>query len=184
MLQIYQDDPLRTQFNWYMDQVAVHNYGYAWRSGWLVLVARQTLSAYGLNRPIWLNETGVNVWDDYPGPLWTGDDPSQHVGRATADQQASFFIQSAAFAWSEGADVVFFHQLFDDCGDQPAGTNFPYHSGELCTQIDPCFGDAFGLYRNEATAICFSHSIAPGTARPAAQAFQLVAQYLRQRTLQ
>jgi hypothetical protein len=38
-----------------------------------------------------------------------------------------------------------------------------------------CFGDAFGLYRNEASSICFSQSIAPGSPRPVARAYQLVA---------
>ncbi|HLV34160.1 MAG TPA: hypothetical protein VKY59_03555 [Spirillospora sp.] len=176
VLKIYANDPLREQFNWYMDQVAVHNYSYPWRSGWLTLYVRQTLSANNLRRPIWLNESGVRVWDDYPGPLWAAADPDLRQQRATAEQQAYFFIQSAVYAWSEGADVVFFHQLFDDCGDQPAGTDFAFHSGELCTGRGICFGDAFGLYRNESSSICFSQHPQPGTARPAADAYRLVAE--------
>jgi hypothetical protein len=176
VLKIYANDPLREQFNWYMDQVAVHNYSYPWRSGWLTLYVRQTLSANNLRRPIWLNESGVRVWDDYPGPLWAAVEPDLREQRATAEQQAYFFIQSAVYAWSEGADVVFFHQLFDDCGDQPAGTDFAFHSGELCTGSGICFGDAFGLYRNESSSICFSQHPQPGTARPAAEAYRLVAE--------
>ncbi len=176
VLKIFANDPLRDQFNWYMDQVAVHNYSYPWRSGWLVLYVRQTLSANNLHKPIWLNESGVRVWNDYPGPLWADDAPELRLQRATADQQASFFIQSAAYAWAEGAEVVFFHQLFDDCGDQPAGTNFAYHAGELCTGDGACFGDAFGLFRNESSSICFSQHPQPGTARPAAEAYRLVAE--------
>ncbi len=176
VLAVFENDPLREDYNWYMDQVAVHNYGYPWRSGWLTTVARQSLSAYNLRRPIWLNESGVRVWDDYPGPLWAEDDPELLFQRVTADQQASFFIQSSAYAWSEGADVVFFHQLFDDCGDQPAGTDFEFHTGELCTGNGPCFGDAFGLYRNENSSICFAQHPEPGTARPAAAAFDLMAE--------
>jgi hypothetical protein len=153
----------------------VHNYSYPWRSGWLTLVVRQTLSAYGLRRPIWLNESGVRVWDDYPGPVWAANIPTIREQRATAQQQASFFVQSAAFAWSEGAEVVFFHQLFDDCGDQPPGTDFPVNRGELCTGDTACFGDAFGLYRNEASSVCFAQHPQPGTARPVASAYALVA---------
>lgn len=176
VLRIYENDPLREQFNWYMDQVAVHNYGYPWRSGWLTLYVRQTLSAYKLRRPIWLNESGVRVWDDYPGPLWAADLPDLRVQRATAEQQASFFIQSAAYAWAEGADVVFFHQLFDDCGDHPPGTDFGFHRGELCSNGAACYGDAYGLYRNQADSVCFSQHPQPGTARPAAEAYRLVAE--------
>lgn len=176
VLKIYANDPMKEQFNWYMDQVAVHNYTYPWRSGWLTLYVRQTLSANNLRKPIWLNESGVRVWDDYPGPLWARDDTDLLNQRATAEQQASFFIQSAAFAWSEGADVVFFHQLFDDCGDQPPGTDFALNNGELCLPGSACFGDAFGLFRNERGSVCFSQHPEPGTARPAADAFRLMAE--------
>ncbi|MBZ0302660.1 MAG: hypothetical protein K8J31_23145 [Anaerolineae bacterium] len=176
VLKIYEDDPLHVQFNWYMDQVAVHNYSYPWRSGWLTLYIRQTLSAYQLRKPIWLNESGVRVWDDYPGPQWAADQPDLREQRATEQQQASFFIQSAAYAWSEGADVVFFHQLFDDCGDQPAGTDFAPNQGELCVGGAACFGDAYGLYRNERDSVCFSQHPEPGTARPAAAAYRLMAE--------
>jgi hypothetical protein len=173
VLAIYQDDPFHEAYNWYMDMVAVHNYSYPWRSGWLVNVVDQTLIAYKLKRPIWLNESGVPVWDDYPGPLWAST-PAEKQLRATSEQQANFFIQSAAYAYAEGASVVFFHQLFDDCGNQPAGTDFTYHITPTCPG-SLCSGDAFGLFRNESGSVCFSHHPKPGTPRPAAQAYQLVA---------
>lgn len=176
VLAIYENDPLREDNNWYMDQVAVHNYSYPWRSGWLTLWVRQTLVAYGLRKPIWLNESGVRVWDDYPGPIWAEDRPELREQRATGLQQASFFIQSSAYAWAEGAEVVFFHQLFDDCGDQPAGTDFAFHNGALCTGGEACFGDAYGLYRNTSSALCFSQHPDPGTQRPAASAYRLLAE--------
>ncbi|MFN8371705.1 MAG: hypothetical protein U0694_02350 [Anaerolineae bacterium] len=167
VLAIYEDDPFREDHNWYMDSVAVHNYNYAWRSGWLVRWVRETLRAYQLERPIWLNETGAPVWDDYPGPTWANE-PDDHALRVTQEQQAWFLIQSATYAWYEGADVIFFHQLYDDCGNQPPGTDF--------APDDSQFGDAFGIYRNEANALCFSQHPQPGSARPVAQSFQLLAQ--------
>jgi hypothetical protein len=167
VLALYEEDPFHEENNWYMDMVAVHNYNYAWRSGWLVRWVRETLRAYNLERPIWLNETGAPVWDDYPGPTWT-EASDERVLRVTQDQQASFLIQSAAYAWYEGADVIFFHQLYDDCGNQPPGTNF--------APDDEQFGDAFGMYRNEANALCYSQHPEPGTPRPVAQAFQLLAE--------
>jgi hypothetical protein len=33
---VYKGDIAAAQSNWYMDIVAVHNYSYPWRSGWLV----------------------------------------------------------------------------------------------------------------------------------------------------
>jgi hypothetical protein len=174
VLAIFEDDPLVEKFNWYHDIVAVHSYSYPWRSGWLVLWVRQTLKAYGLERPIWLNESGVPVWDDYPGPRWASQ-PEEWELRATAEQQASFFIQSTVYAWSEGADVVFFHQLYDDCGNQPAGTDFPFSTVEQCPPGQICAGDAFGLFRNASSSICFSQHPQPNTPRPAASAYRLIA---------
>lgn len=175
VLAIYENDSQAANNNYFMDAVALHSYTYPWRTGWLTLFVRDTLRAYGLQKPIFVNETGISVWDDYPGPFWTTSS-SQRLNLATADQQAWFFIQSAAYAWSEGADVVFYHQLYDDCGDQAPGTDFPFHYGELCTAGQTCSGDAFGLFRNPADALCYSHHPHPGTPRPSAAAFRMMAQ--------
>lgn len=175
VLNIYINDPYREQFNWYMDMVAVHNYADPTRTAWLVIMARQTLIEYEIEKPIWVNETGVPVWDDYPGPTWA-ETNEQKLSRATLEQQAWFYIQSAVYGWVEGADVIIFHQLYDDCGDQAAGTNFPPHDGELCTAGSACYGDAHGMFRNYASSICFSQHPQPGTPRQAAFAYSLLAQ--------
>lgn len=171
-LYVQETDPAAN--NWYMDGVAVHNYGDAWRTGWLVLVARQTMISFGFTRPIWVTETGVNVWDDYPGPTWMTSRPP--ANRATADEQAAFIIQSAAYAWAEGAEVVFYHQLYDDCGDQPPGTDFPPHNGRICRAGQPCFGDVYGMYTNPESAVCFAQHPEPDSARPVADAYRLLAE--------
>jgi len=168
VLAIYDRDPWARTYNWYMDMVAVHSYSYPWRTGWLTHYVRETLRAYRLERPVWVNETGVNLWDDYPGPTWASAESGLRTERATAQQQAWFLIQSAAYAWEWGADVVMWHQLADDCGNQPAGTTFAPDSGQ--------FGDAFGLYRNDSSSPCFNQHPLPGTPRPAAQAYRLLAE--------
>ncbi len=137
---------------------------------------RQNLDRYGLIRPIWLNESGVPVWDDYPGPTWTADTPASRILRATEEQAAAFVVESTVYAWAAGAEVVFYHQLYDDCGNQPAGTNFPPNDGKLCETGQACWGDAHGLYRNERSATCFSQSPLPGTPRPAAAAYYRLAE--------
>lgn len=169
------NDPAAPANGWYMDAVGVHSYAYPWRSGWLVLYVRQTMRAYNFIRPIWLNESGVPAWDDYPGPAWTTE-ASQRLKRASAEQQAWFFVQSTVYAFAEGAEVVMYHQLYDDCGDQPPGTNFPPHRGELCVGGGTCFGDAFGLFRNERGALCYGQHPFAGTPRPVATAYRLVAE--------
>lgn len=174
VLAIYQEERDPAAFNWYMDGVAIHNYGDAWRSGWLTLVARQTLVAYELDKPIWMTESGVPIWDDYPGPAWERD-PFAHPTRASLTQQAAFFVQSSAYAWAEGASVIFYHQLYDDCGNQPAATDFPPHNGNLCRVRDLCYGDAFGMFRNPRGSVCFSRHPQPDSPRPVADAFALTA---------
>ena len=174
VLRQIQVDPLRDRFNWFFDVVAVHSYDDPWRSGWLTKVVEDTLKAYRITRPVWVNETGVSVWDDYPGPVWAFS-PEQRHRLATAQQQAHFLVMSAAFAWSKGVEVVFYHQLYDDCGNYPAGTDFLPHHGELCAN-GVCFGDAFGIYRNERGSHCFSHHPHANTPRPVAQAFALLAE--------
>jgi hypothetical protein len=168
VLAIYANDSGRNTYNWYMDIVGVHNYSYAKRSGLIVRRVHQTLANYGLYRPVWLNESGVPVWDDYPGPTGAANDPASRALRATMQQQANFVVESTAYAWAEGADVVFIHQLYDDCGNQAGGTNFAPNSGQS--------GDAYGLYRNERNEPCYSQHPLPGTPRPAAAAFYRMAQ--------
>lgn len=175
-LELIGQDPQAAQHNWFVDLVAAHSYSYPRRSGEIVAHVRSVLEQYGLQRPIWLNENGVPVWDDYPGPTWAGNDPQARVLRATMQQQAAFVIQSAAYAWAAGADVIIVHQLYDDCGNQAGGTNFPPHDGSLCIGGAPCWGDAHGLFRNTVDSACFSRHPFPGTPRPAAGAYRLLAE--------
>ncbi len=175
-LRIIDQDPLKDDYDWYFDAVGVHSYTTAWRSGWLTLYVRQTMVEFGLQRPIWLNESGAPVWDDYPGPTWLTDAPDQRLNRLTAQEAADYFIKSAAWAYAEGAEVVFLFQLYDDCGDQPAGTNFPPHDGELCRGDVPCFGDAFGIYSNVESSVCFAQHPRPDSARPIAAAYRQAAE--------
>jgi len=167
ILAVLARDPGRTANGWYFDIAAVHSYSSAPRSGYVVARARSTLARYGLDKPVWLNESGVPVWDDYPGPTWTANDPGARQYRSTMQQQAAYVVQSTAFAWAAGADVVFIHQLYDDCGNQSGGTDFAPDSGQS--------GDAYGLFRNTGAEGCFTQHPQPGTARPAAAAFTLMA---------
>ena len=174
VLRQLRNDPLRDQYNWFFDVMAVHGYEDTWRSGWLAKVAQDTLKTINLSRPIWVNETGVSVWDDYPGPVWAHR-PDQRQRLATAEQQAHFLVMSAALAFAKGVEVVMYHQLYDDCGNYPAGTDFPPHQGELCGS-GACYGDAFGIYRNRRGSLCFSQHPFADTPRPVAGAFRLLAE--------
>lgn len=181
VLSVYANDPLGNEYGFYHDILATHSYFYAWQSWYHVWRAGRIMEEYGFDKPIWLNESGVPAWDDYPGPIWD----SQSSLRATMDEQASFVIQSAFYATFAGADAIFHFQLYDGCGNQPQNTDFPPHNGELCTADGmlinnpdfPCAGDANGLFRNPADAACFRQHPNPESPRPVATAFQVLTTY-------
>src|SRR5690606_16708669 len=162
VLSIYDDDALADGNGYYHDILATHNYSYSWRSWQYVFNATNTMRAHGLQKLIWLNESGVRAWNDYPGPVW---DPNSAFS-ATKSEQADFVIQSALYATFAGADAIFHFQLYDGCGNQPAGTDFPPHNVELCKPDGrlvrdpriPCAGDANGLFINNFDAASFAHN--------------------------
>ena len=181
VMALYDADAQAVDHAYFHDILATHNYFDSWKSWYNVYRAANTLSSRGLEKPIWLNETGVAGWDDYPGPVW---DASSGL-RATMSEQADFVIQSTFYATYAGADAIFHFQLYDGCGNQPRGTDFPPHNGELCDAngmlisdpTRPCAGDANGLFRNPTDAACFTQHPAPETARPNLAAFQLMTEY-------
>lgn len=157
VLAVLQNDPdpaLRDAYGWYFDILPVHSYSYAWQTFRYLNQAAATLRDFRLNKELWVNESGLPVWDDYPGPTW---DPDSGY-RGTREEQAAYVVQSAAYALWLGARVVFHFMLHDDCGNGPETR------------------DAFGLYRNPSPAPCYPSDAG---ARPAAAAYRLVAAHLR-----
>ncbi|MFQ6058515.1 MAG: carboxypeptidase regulatory-like domain-containing protein [Anaerolineae bacterium] len=74
------------------------------------------LAAHGLaGKPVWVNESGVPTWDDFPG---TGQ-PAPY--QATMQEQASYVIQNAALAFYAGVERLFHFQLYDDGQGQAYG---------------------------------------------------------------
>jgi hypothetical protein len=158
--------PLPKRFGYYFDAAAWHWY----RAPGLLATgpgqARAILAARGIPvKPLWVTELGVPVWSEAPGPCWDPASP----GRVTLAEQAGFAWQALAEALANGAERVFFFQLYDDCGNGPASY------------------DAFGLVRNQAGNACWSPpgkgcwSLNPtlaGTPRPAYAALRLAASEL------
>ena len=179
VLTILAADPAAAGHGFYHDILATHSYFHAWKSWYHVFRARGAMRDFGFEKPIWLNESGVPAWDDYPGPVWD----SLSALRATTEEQADYIIQSAMYAMFAGADGIFHFQLYDGCGNQPAGTDFPPHNGELCDengqyQGKPCAGDANGLFRNPTDMLCFTQHPQPGSPRPNLAAYQVLTTYL------
>jgi hypothetical protein len=178
IMNIYSSDPTAAGYEYFHDILATHSYSYAFQSWFHVDRNRTVQLNHGFTKPIWLNETGVPAWNDYPGPVW---DPTSGL-RATMGEQADYLVQSTFYGVYAGAEAVFQFQLYDGCGNQPYGTDFPPHNGELCdengrliTNPDfPCAGDAYGVFRNPSDAVCFSQHPQPETARPVAATFKML----------
>jgi len=157
VLTVLQNDPdpqLRDAFGWYFDILPVHSYSYAWQTFRYLNQVKGTLGAFGLTKALWVNESGLPVWDDHPGPTWDPDS----AYRGTKEEAAAYVVQSAAYAIWSGARVIFHFMLHDDCGNGPEAH------------------DAFGLYRNPTPAPCYPSDAG---ARPAAAAYRLVSTHLR-----
>ncbi|MEM9772984.1 MAG: hypothetical protein AAF902_00280, partial [Chloroflexota bacterium] len=157
LLNILQNDEHASAYGYFHDIFATHSYSNSWQSWFHIWKAKRDMQDHGLDKNVWLNESGVPAWNDYPGPTW--DSSSQF--RSTIQESGDYIIQSAFYARYAGADAIFHFQLYDGCGNQPAFTNFPPHSGELCDSSGnyngkPCAGDAYGLFRNRSSDICFS----------------------------
>ena len=148
------DQAKRAANNHYFDAVAVHFYSRCTDAFDHLARARSLLNEYGLDKPLWVTESGVAVWNDFPGPTWDPKSPF----RATTEEQAAYVIQAHAYALYNGAQVIFHFQLHDDCGNGPDAH------------------DAYGLFRNTASATCYP---ADGGARPSFRAYQVAAEQFR-----
>ena len=183
VLGILSGDWQASQHGYFHDIMATHSYYYPWQSWYHVYRAQVAMDSYGLDKQIWLNEMGVPVWDDYPGPVWDSFSPY----RATSAEAADYTIMSAFYAVYAGADALFHFQLYDGCGNQPQGTSFPPHNGNLCrpdgTLVSdpskPCSGDAFGLFSNSPESVCFNQHPQAETPREPFHAYKLLTQYLQ-----
>ena len=173
---------LRDTQGWYFDVVALHNYAWSWDTGERIRQANQVLNNFRTvypalpKAPIWVNESGVSVYDDYPGPTWQNNGEANYM--ATMEEQAAYVIQNAAYALYHGAQVIFHFQLYDGCGNDPAGTDFPPDALDLCGQQICASASAFGLWRNKETDSCYRQHPEPDTERPAFGAFRVAVRHL------
>jgi len=161
LLDVMRSDPdqeLRQKSNSFFDVIAFHWYSDPRLLYDKTLWARFLLGSYGLpGKRIWVNETNVPIWDEYPGPTWDPHSP----GRASTQEQADFIVQALAYAFAAGVERVFVFQLYDDCGNGPESW------------------DAYGLVRNNpwvvGSGVCAPHPAQPGVPRPAYTAYQVAA---------
>ncbi len=116
-LTVAQQDPTAAENDYYFDVATFHIY-FDTETVHTILSEQQTVfESYGLDKPIWLNETNAPPYDDPVAP-W---DNALH--RITMHQQASFLVQSYALALASGTERIAAYKL-KDFGPQHAGDSY------------------------------------------------------------
>ena len=143
----------------YFDVVSFHYYWSIYHGEYWLAQTRATLNANGLSSvPIWITESGVPVWNDFPATEY--EVPSHSPWRGTMEEQAAYVIQNAALAFHYDVERYYHFMLHDDCGNTPQ--------------------DAFGLRQNFSPHDCNPAGTNPqGKRRPSCAAYQLTAEQFR-----
>ncbi|MGQ9466559.1 MAG: hypothetical protein ACUVSG_02790 [Anaerolineae bacterium] len=150
------NDPDGPENNYFFDAMAVHLYSRSSSIYDVVRVIRSGVREFVPDRPIWLTETGVPVWDDES--IYTETVP--YIWSATQDEAASYVLQSYANARAAGVQRYFYFRAHDDWCDKN-------RDGDCADGgIDYGMGQPFGLVRDDRSL------------RPAYVAYQVATTYL------
>ncbi len=136
LLDIIVTDPEAAQENHFFDGVSYHLYYNPGQILEILTDIRTILTGYGLDKPIWLNETNAPPSAD---PLISLQPPAG--ASITLEEHSVFVIQSFALALAAGAERVAFNKLRDDL--EQTGPFEPY--GLL--RADNSRRPAFDAYR-------------------------------------
>lgn len=157
VLEVIRNDPDAPQHGYFFDTFGLHLYS---RSSSIVdvtsVVRTKLRQMTPGERPIWLTETGVPVWDDF------GVNPASapYIWSARQDEAAAFVLQSYVNARLMGIQRYIFFRAHDDwCDKNRNGT---------CADDGPYAGmqEMYGLMRDDLTS------------RPTYTAYQLATHYL------
>ncbi|TET52634.1 MAG: hypothetical protein E3J64_04790, partial [Anaerolineales bacterium] len=107
LLDIAMQDSSGPEHGYYFDVLPLHIYFQSWQVPNVISDTRATLESYGLDKPIWLNETNAVPDTD---PQWPMSSSCWHI---SLDDQAGFLLQSFALALASGAERVALYQLID-----------------------------------------------------------------------
>ncbi|MSQ24654.1 MAG: hypothetical protein EXR58_08980 [Chloroflexi bacterium] len=112
LLGIATADPEGRAHSYFFDVIVWHVYSRPAEILDRVAWSRGRLKATVGDKPIWLNETNVPVWNESPF-----NDYRQFQWSATTDEQASFIIQAFAYSVAVGVDRVVMYR-FQDVGER------------------------------------------------------------------
>jgi len=118
-------DPDGPAHGYFFDVVSLHIYFQTDTVDYIVNEARAALAAYGLNKPVWINETNASPDADPQWPL------TRPRWRVDLREQASFILQSYALGLAAGVERLAVYKLIDaglSPGGEPFGLLRPDHS--------------------------------------------------------
>jgi len=134
-LAVATQDPTGAEHGYYFDVVSLHIYFQTETVPYIINETRALLADYGLDKPIWVNETNASPDSD---PLWPLVRP---CWRVSLEEQAAFLLQSFALALASGAERVAVYKWVD-AGLPPGGEPFGVIRPDLSRR--PAY-DAFRL---------------------------------------
>lgn len=102
-------DPNARANHWYFDVASAHVYNVPDDVEHILQLDRAAMRAHGINKPIWLDETGAAPTRD--GPWSMQPPPPQNI--ASAQEQAAFVAQASVLAIAGGAQRISFYKLTD-----------------------------------------------------------------------
>ena len=118
LLAIAGQDPTSREHDYYFDVASLHIYFRPETIPPIFNETRAALAAFGLWKPIWLNETNSPPNSD---PLWPMEAANYQV---SLEEQSSFLLQAFALALSQGAERIAVYKWLDSnlqAGFEPFG---------------------------------------------------------------
>lgn len=106
-LKVATSDPDGAANSFFFDTITLHIYFRVETIEELVLKTQTIQKRYGLNKPIWINETNASPNLD---PLWPVVRPNFQVD---LEQQAWYIVQAHALGYGAGADSIGIYKLLD-----------------------------------------------------------------------
>ena len=106
-IQTVASDPDAEQYGYFFDVATLNAYSHPEQIHDLLVSYRESMLAYGIDKPIWLVEANLVPSND---PAWPAE--SAHP-EATLDDQAAFVVQAAALAIAGGAERISIYRLAD-----------------------------------------------------------------------
>ncbi len=106
-LAVATSDPSGPQHGYYFDVVSLHIYFRTETVPDIIRATRAALAAYGVDKPIWLNETNAPPNTD---PEWYMPQANYEI---SLEEQAGFLLQSFSLALASGAERIAVYKLVD-----------------------------------------------------------------------